>query len=115
MGTVVLDPGTPKDQAVRVYAQCAKSGKGGVTVLALNTDRAHEQTITLPRDAERYTLTAPDLTGDKTLLNGVELKAESDGSVGLVKGVHAGAGTLKLEPASVTFFVIPSAHNPACK
>jgi hypothetical protein len=115
MGAVVLDPGTPKDQAVRVYAQCAKSVKGGVTVLALNTDTAHEQQITLPRDAERYTLTAPDLTGDKVLLNGGELKAASDGSVAPLQGAHAGAGTLKLEPASVTFFVISSAHNPACK
>ena len=115
MGTVVLDPGTPKDQAVRVYAQCAKAGKGGVTVLALNRDSAHEQSITLPRDAERYTLTAPDLLSDKTLLNGAELKAESDGSVAPLKGVHAGATTVKLEPASVTFFLISSAHNPACK
>ena len=115
MGTVVLDPKTPKDQAVRVYAQCAKAQKGGVSVLALNTDSAHAQQITLPRDAERYTLTAPELTSDTVLLNGVELKAASDGSVEPLKGAHASAGVLELEPASVTFFVISSARNSACK
>ncbi|MGA3047106.1 MAG: hypothetical protein ABSD67_10815 [Terracidiphilus sp.] len=115
MGTVVLDPKWTKDQAVRIYAQCAKSGKGGLTVLALNTDSAHEQQITLPRDAERYTLTASDLASDKVLLNGSELKAQPDGSVGPLESAHASAGVFQLVPASVTFFVIPSAHNPACK
>ena len=115
MGTIVLDPGTAKDQAVRVYAQCAKGGRGGVTVLALNTDSAHEQLISLPRNAERYTLTAPELASDKVLLNGSELNANLDGSVAPLKGAHAAAGVLHLDPASVTFFVIASAHNPACK
>ncbi|HEV2486548.1 MAG TPA: hypothetical protein VGT08_13530 [Terracidiphilus sp.] len=115
MGTVVLDPGMPKDQALRVYAQCSKSGKGGVTVLALNTDTAHEQSITLPQAAERYTLTAPDLNSGQALLNGTELKVQTDGSVGPIKGAHVSAGTIQLAPASVTFFTIPSAHNQSCK
>ena len=115
MGTVVLDPATPKDQAVRIYAQCAKAGKGGVTLLALNTDSANPHSITLPLDADRYTLTAPELTGEKVLLNGVELKAESDGSIEPLKAVRASAGVVPLEPASINFFVISSAHNPACR
>jgi hypothetical protein len=115
MGTVVLDPKTASNQAVRVFAQCSKEGKGGVTVLALNTDGAQTQSISLPHAAERYTLTAPELTSDKVLLNGVELKAEADGSFEPLKGAHVNAGVLQLEPASVSFFVISSAHNPACK
>jgi hypothetical protein len=115
MGTVVLDPGTPKDGVVRVYAQCAKAGRGGVTVLALNTDSTHAQSITLSRAAERYSLTASDLTSDRVLLNGGELKAEPDGSVGPLKSAHANPGVLQLEPASVTFLVISSAHNSACE
>jgi heparanase 1 len=115
MGTVVLDPKTPKDQPVRVYAQCSRDGKGGVTVLALNTDSTLKQSFTLPRAAERYTLIASDLTSDTVLLNGGELKAGSDGSVRPLHGAHANAGILQLEPASVNFFVIPSAHNPCCK
>jgi len=112
---VVLDPATPKDQAVRIYAQCSKAGKGGVTLLALNTDSANPHSITLPLDADRYTLTAPELTGEKVLLNGVELKAESDGSIEPLKAVRASAGVVPLEPASINFFVISSAHNPACR
>lgn len=115
MGSVVLDPGTPKDQAVRVYAQCSKAGMGGVTVLAMNTDTAHEESITLPQAAERYTLTAPDLTSVQVLLNGTELKAGEDGSVGSIKGVHIGAGAIQLAPASINFFTVPSAHNQSCK
>jgi len=115
MGTVVLDPQTPHDQPVRVYAQCSRNGKGGVTVLALNTDGTHKQSITLPRPAEQYTMTASDLTSNIVLLNGSELKAGSDGSIEPFKSTHANAGVFQLEPASVNFFVIPSAHNQSCK
>lgn len=115
MGTVVLDPKLPKDQSLRVYAQCAKDGKGGVTILALNLDTAHEQPITLPKAAQRLTLTATDLASEKVMLNGVELKAAPDGTVGPLKGESVGKGTLQLAPASITFLTIPSAHNPACK
>jgi heparanase 1 len=115
MGTVVLDPKTPKDQVLRVYAQCSKNGKGGVTILALNTDTAHERAITLPKPAERLTLTAPDLTSNQVMLNGKELKPEADGSVGPLKGAHVDAGVIQLGPSSVTFLTIPSAHNQSCK
>ena len=115
MGTVVLDPKTPADQPLRVYAQCSKNGKGGVTVLALNTDTEHEQVLSLPQPAERFTLTAPDLASGQVLLNGTELQPESDGSIGSLKAAHVSPGVIHLEPSSVTFFVIPSAHNQACE
>jgi len=115
MGTVVLDPKTPKDQAVRVYAQCSKDGKGGVTILALNTDATQEQSITVPKAAQRFTLTASELTSDKVMLNGTELKTAADGSIGALKGSPVNAGAVQLAPASVTFLTIPSAHNQACK
>ena len=94
MGTVVLDPGAPKDQPLRVYAQCSKESKGGVTILALNTDTAHEQTLALPKPAQSYTLTASDLTSSQVMLNGTELKAEADGSVEAFKGTPVAAGTM---------------------
>jgi len=115
MGTVVLDPKTPKDGALRIYAQCSRSGKGGVTILALNADTAHEVSITVPKPAERFTLTAPDLTSSQVKLNGTELKPEADGSVGPLKGVHVGAGVVELGPSSVTFLTIPTAHNESCR
>jgi heparanase len=115
MGEVVLDPGTPKDQSLRIYAQCSKDGKGGVAVVALNTDTKQEQMLTLSQAAESFTLTAADLTSTNVLLNGTELQPESDGSVGALKPDHLKAGPTRLAPASVTFLIFPSAKNKSCK
>ena len=115
MGDVVLDPGTPKNESLRVYAQCAKDGKGGVAVVALNTDTKQEQMLTLPQAAESFTLTAANLTSANVLLNGTEIQAEADGSVGALKAEHLKAGPIRLAPASVTFLIFPSARNKSCK
>jgi hypothetical protein len=114
MGPVVLDPGVAKDQGIRIYAHCMKETKGGVAILALNTDAGSEQAITIPLAADRYSLTAPDLAGRKVLLNGTELQAASDGSVPEVKGQPVKPGTIRLAPASITFLTMPSARNKAC-
>ena len=114
MGSVVLDPETPKDQPLRIYAHCTMGKKGGVTILALNTDTDHEHLLTLRKPAERYTLTASALTSGQVLLDGAELKAEADGSVGSLRADHVRSGVVHLAPSSVTFLVIPSAHNESC-
>jgi hypothetical protein len=115
MGDVVLDPGASKNPSLRIYAHCSKEGKGGVALLALNTDTEHEQVLTPPQAAERFTLTATDLTSTKVLLNGTELRAESDGSVGPLRPEQAKAGPVRLAPLSVTFLTIPSARNKSCR
>ncbi len=114
MGEVVLDPGVGHDEGVRIYAHCAKAGKGGVALVALNTDAEHEHTVVLPVAAERFTLTPSGLTSTKTLLNRAELKVEADGSVGLLRPDHVAAGPVRLAPASITFLVVGSAGNKAC-
>jgi hypothetical protein len=114
MGPVVLDPGVAKDQAVRIYAHCMKGTKGGVAILALNTDAGNEKTVSIPVAADRYSLTAPDLAGRKVLLNGAELEAAADGSVPEFKGQPVKAGTVALAPASITFLTIKSAGNKSC-
>jgi hypothetical protein len=114
MGDVVLDPGSNADESVRVYAHCSATGKGGVAILALNTDAEHEHQLMLPQAAERLTLTAPDLTGSDVLLNGAALKAGPDGSVGTLKSVPVRAGAVRLGSSSVTFLTVPSAHNKNC-
>ncbi len=115
MGNVVLNPGVSADQAVRVYAHCSTGGKGAVAVLALNTDTEHEHQLTLPQAAERLTLTATDLSSNEVLLNGAVLKPESDGTVDALKSIPVHAGAVQLAPSSVTFLVVPSAHNKNCK
>lgn len=118
MGSVVLDPGTPRDQPLRVYAHCSMDRKGdkkgGVTVLALNTDTEHEQLLSLPQAAKRFSLSATELTSEHVLLNGVVLEPETDGSVGLLKGAHSASGVIHLAPSSITFLVMPSAHDENC-
>jgi len=115
MGTVVLDPSAPKDQSLRIYAQCMKDSKGGVTLLALNTDTQKTQTLTIPVSGAQYTLTATGLASDKILLNGSELMAGSDGTLPAINGQPVKAGIINLAPESVTFLTLPTAHNKVCQ
>jgi hypothetical protein len=115
MGTVVLDPGLAKDESLRIYAHCMKGTKGGVALLALNTDTKSARTLSIPVSAERYTLTATDLGSENVLLNGSALQAEKDGSLPLIKGKRVEAGALELAPQSITFLAMPSARNASCK
>jgi hypothetical protein len=114
MGAVVLDPGATGGPSLRVYAQCMKAHKGGVTLLAMNIEPKQEQTLTIPLPSERYTLTAPGLTSTTVLLNGVALQAGQDGTIPEIKGQRVKPGTLELAPASITFFTLASARNASC-
>jgi heparanase 1 len=114
MGPVVLDPGVMNQPGVKVYAQCMIGHKGGVTVLAMNIDPKEEHTLTIPKPADRYTLTATELTSESVLLNGIALQVGNDGTVPETKGEKVKAGTLPLAPASITFLAIPSAGNANC-
>jgi heparanase 1 len=123
MGVTVLDPHVAKDKdaRVRVYAQCMKDANGGVSLLILNTDPTTAQTMTVPVDAERYTLTAPSLTGNPALssntvlLNGAKLTAMPDGSLPSIKGQPVKAGSIRFEPVSITFLTMPTAGNAVCR
>ena len=114
MGPVVLDPGTLKGQTVRIYAHCGAAGSGSVTVLVLNTDTTRTQTLEIPIAGERYSLTSPELTSTRVMLNGVELTAHADGSVPAFHGEQFAAGSLRLAPASITFLSMSSAGNRNC-
>ncbi len=114
MGNVVLDPGVKKDQTLRVFAQCSRGENGGVAMLAVNTDTQQDRELMLPSNAEQFTLTASELTSTKVMLNGLELKAEPDGSVVKFKGKQIKKGANYLPASSITFLIIPSARNTAC-
>jgi hypothetical protein len=92
-----------------------KDSKGGVAVLALNTDKTGTKTIQLPAAANRFTLTATDLNSTKVMLNGRELQVAADGSVPATDGERVAAGAVELPPLSLTFFTIPSAANQSCR
>ena len=114
MGAVVLDPGVPADGGLRVYAHCTPGVPGGVTVLAVNTDRDSPHTVTLPVAAQRYTLTADRLDAQTVRLNGAVLQRGPGDALPELAGVPVEAGAVTLAPATITFLAAPGAGNAAC-
>jgi len=115
MGTVVLDPGASPAQNLHLYAQCLRGKSGGVTVLAINADRATPQTMSIPIAAERYKLTADNLMDRTVKLNGTVLELGEGDALPAIKGETVPAGPVTLVPASVTFLAFPGAHNASCR
>ena len=115
MGTTVLDAGKAPT-GVHLYAHCLPGREGGVTVLAINLDRAASHSLSLPASSERYTLSsAAGLRSMTVELNGAVMKLNGDEEkMPRWKGVKAAAGEVKLAPASITFLAIPEAGNAGC-
>jgi heparanase len=114
MGTQVLDPGAKANSELRVYAQCLRGVKGGVSVEVLNLDQQAPHTLSFPLPGEHYTLTATNLLSSQALLNGMPLAAGSNGAVPALSGVQERAGELAFPPTSITFVTFPRAKNAAC-
>jgi hypothetical protein len=113
MGTRALEPGAAPIPSVRMYAQCAKQSNGAVALLLLNIGKS-PASIDIPIGGERYTLSSPELQSKTVLLNGVQLKAASDGTVPETRGQAFKAGTIRFEPLTITILTLPTAHNPGC-
>ncbi|MFN7919402.1 MAG: hypothetical protein U0Q16_04855 [Bryobacteraceae bacterium] len=114
MGTTVLDAGA-SSPGLHVYAHCMPEGNGGVSLLAINNNRSAVREVKLGAAAERYTLSAGELLSAKARLNGRELALGADGSVPALAGSKIAAGTVRLEPATITFFAMSEAKNAACR
>jgi heparanase len=114
MGTTVLDAGPSPAATLHLYAHCLAGHRGGVSLLAINTDTANAQTLELAADAERYTLTAHSLMDKQVLLNDVELKLGDNDSLPSLRGAATHAGAVNVPPASITFFAFPPAKNASC-
>ena len=106
MGTTVLDPGPSPAPNLHLIAHSLR-GQSGVAMVAVNTDRAGPRTITLNVPADRYTLTASELTGKRLLLNGTELALGPGDALPELSSVPTSSGLLELPPASITFLAIP--------
>jgi hypothetical protein len=122
MGTTVLDAdpaaspsGTPSTPDVYLYAHCLRNQPGGVTILAINTDRNAAHEITLREAASRYTLASDNLTSSQVALNGVDLALTAQSNLPTLNATPVPAGKATLAPATITFFAIPKANNPACR
>jgi heparanase len=115
MGTTVLDPVITPIPAVHVYAHCLRDTSGGVALLLINADRAKSRSITVPLPAERYTLTAKNLSSTYVQLNGKQLELGPDDALPTLQGVEVPSGEAILAPGSITFLAIPGARNAACR
>jgi heparanase len=115
MGATVLDPHTSALPNVHVYAHCLQNHPGGVTLLVINADRQQVHEITLPADAERYTLTAKQLQDRSVELNGKTLELTSDSDIPEFVGQRTRAGRISFAPTSITFLANPNANNSSCR
>ena len=114
MGATVLDPHTSPIPNVHVYAHCLQNYPGGVTLLVINDDRQQVHEITLPSDAERYTLTAKQLQDTSVELNGKTLQLNRYGDAPQFLGQSMRAGQISFAPTSITFLAIANADNSNC-
>jgi heparanase 1 len=114
MGPAVLDPG-PSQRRLYLYAQCLPHRSGGVTLLAINSDRTRTVAIEVPNSSVRYTLTARKLEDTHVLLNGHELKLLPDDQLPSLTGEPITRGRVALAPLSVTFLAITEAGNRSCE
>jgi heparanase len=115
MGTTVLKPASSAAEGLRVYAQRMKDAPGGVTILAINTNRNDPKTLAVRAASQRYTLTASPLESTRVELNGKELKLGADDAIPEFAGIPATAGPITLPPASITFLAVREAQNAGCR
>lgn len=108
MGTTVYDSGEPIREGAHVYAHSRKDGKDGVVYLVINNSLTDSTTVTLPKEAERYTLAGENGNMRATVmtLNGKPLVLGENNSLPELAPVKQAAGETSLAPGSCTFFVL---------
>lgn len=115
MGTTVLESGVPIQQGLHVYAHCLRGVPGGVALLVVQNDPARARTLAIPVASERYVLSARDLDARSVELNGSPLALGAGDALPAIEGARTDAGEIELAPATITFFAMRSAGNPACR
>ncbi|MDP9050943.1 MAG: hypothetical protein M3O31_09535 [Acidobacteriota bacterium] len=114
MGTTVLDAGAAPSQKLEIFAQCTAGQPGKVTLLAINLDKDHAQSLALAEGSERYSLTSDELQERTVKLNGKTLMLTADGDLPKIEGLATSLGPAALAPLSISFFVV-NANNSMCK
>lgn len=115
MGATVLDSGLPVQPRLHVYAHCQSGAPGGVSLLAINTDRAASHALVLPVASVRYTLSAANLEDTDVSLNGHALQLDAGDELPPVVGAPVAAGTVTFAPATITFLAVAAAADSACR
>lgn len=115
VGPTVLKSGVPIREGLHLYAHCLRGTSGGVALLAINNSRTRPISIVLPNGGDRYTLSARDLEATQVELNGEVLRLSAGDELPVLKPVHVSAGTVELQPASITFLAVATANNLGCR
>lgn len=108
MGTTVYDSGEPIREGAHVYVHSRKDGKSGAVYLIINNSLTETTTVSLPKDAERYTLAGEggNIRARVMTLNGNPLTLGEGNALPALEPVKQPAGTVELAPGTCTFLVV---------
>jgi len=108
MGTAVYDSGEPIREGAHVFVHSRKDGKDGVVYLIINNSLTETTTVSLPAEAQRYTLAGEDgnIRARTMTLNGTPLALGEGNALPALEPVKQAAGTVELAPGTCTFLVL---------
>ncbi|MEO6732034.1 MAG: hypothetical protein ABIN01_12520 [Ferruginibacter sp.] len=106
MGTDVYDAGS-STPGVDIFVHSLKKRSGGMTLLIVNT-LSTTAAVTIPSNAEQYSLTADELQTKKIQLNGEDLSLTANDELPVIKGKPIKAGVIQMAPHSITFLTFAS-------
>lgn len=108
MGTTVYDAGEKIREGAHVFAHSRKDGKEGVAYLIINNSPTDSTLVTLPKDAQRYTLAGQngDLRSTVMTLNGKPLVLDAQNKLPDLSPELQAAGTFELAPSTCTFLLL---------
>lgn len=106
MGTTVYDTKEALREGAHVYAHSRRDGKDGIAYLVINNSKTKATTVTLPKTAEVYKLSAPTLRSAAMCLNGKELVLGANNELPEMAPEIREAGVVELEPSTIMFAVI---------
>ncbi|MEE0510760.1 MAG: beta-glucuronidase [Peptococcaceae bacterium] len=108
MGTTVYDAGEKIREGAHVFAHSRKDGKEGVAYLIINNSPTDSTLVTLPKDAQRYTLAGQngDLRSTVMTLNGKPLALDAQNKLPDLSPELQAAGTFELAPSTCTFLLL---------
>ena len=107
MGTEVYEAGNGSP-GVYIFAHNMKGHEGGMSILVINTNKT-SAAVTIPSDAEQYSLTSTELQGKTVQLNGQELKLDGNDELPALKGNPIKSGNVTLPATSISFFTMADA------
>ena len=107
MGEKVYECENHPHKETHIYCHSRKDGKDGVVYLIINNSKTDILSLTLPKDATRYTLSCGGILRSHTMyLNGSPLFLDAQGNPPALDGVSEKRGTTELPPSTCTFLVM---------